>query len=134
MKKTLSLSLALAFASAVSVFAADAPAGAPAAPAAAPAEGRKPAKVQMLPFRGKLAAVDKQAKTITVGERVFQITAQTRLIKAAKPCALDDVVVGEDVAGAYKAVEGKLEAVTVRFGARPEPAPKAAPAKKPAAK
>jgi hypothetical protein len=73
------------------------------------------------PFRGKLAAADKAAKTITVGERTFQITSDTRIMKAGKPATLDDAVVGEDVGGSYDKGEGdKLVAKMVRFGPRPE--------------
>src|SRR5437868_1540907 len=47
------------------------------------------------PFHGKLAKVDKVAKTITVGKRSFQITSETKLKKTGgKPATLDDGVVG----------------------------------------
>ncbi len=73
------------------------------------------------PFRGKIAAVDKSAKTITVGERTFQVTSETRLMKAGKPATLDDAVVGEEVGGSYEKGEGdKLVARMVRFGPRPD--------------
>lgn len=85
----------------------------------APAEAKKAVKAKIIPFTGKLTAVDKQAKTITVGERVFQITSETRISKAGKPAILEDGVVGEEVAGAYRSAAGdKLEATTVRFGAK----------------
>lgn len=85
----------------------------------APAEAGKAAKGKSLPFTGKLTAVDKQAKTITVGERVFQITSETRITKSGKPATLEDGVVGEEAAGSYKTGEGgKLEVGTVRFGAK----------------
>lgn len=130
MKKFLLTSLLAVFTATTSLVAADAT---PATPAAAPA--KKAPKAQSVPFRGKLVSIDKMAKTITVGERVFQITSQTRLAKAGKPCALDDAVVGDEVGGAYKtAADGKLEALSVRFGAKPEATPKAKPEKKPAAK
>lgn len=74
-----------------------------------------------LPFRGKIGAVDKTAKTITVGERTFQITSQTRIMKAGKPATLDDAAVGEEIGGSYKkADDGKLIAQTIRIGPRPE--------------
>ena len=83
----------------------------------AAADAKKPAAAKPLPFTGKLAAVDKQAKTITVGERVFQITSETKITKANKPATLEDGVVGEEVAGSYKTSDGgKLEAGSVRFG------------------
>ena len=69
------------------------------------------------PFHGKLAAVDKVAKTIKVGESVYQITSQTKITKAGKPATLEDGVVGEEVAGYIRPTdEGKLVASSVRFG------------------
>ena len=74
-------------------------------------------KVNSIPFRGKVKSVDKTAKSITIGSRTFQITADTKLIKAGKPATLDDAVIGEEVGGAYvKADDGKLNATMVRFG------------------
>ena len=84
-----------------------------------PSKGEK--KRGVTPFNGKLAAVDKTAKTIKVGERTFQITSETKLHKGGKPATLDDAVVGEAVGGAARPTDdGKLAAVTVRFGPRPE--------------
>ena len=96
---------------------ADKPAGTPAADATKP---EKPGKGG--PFHGKLAALDKVAKTITVGKRTFQITSETRIKKAGKPATLDDGVVGETVSGYQKpAADGKLMATTVNFGPKPAP-------------
>ena len=69
------------------------------------------------PFHGKLAAVDKVAKTITVGKRTFQITAQTKIKKSGKPATLEDGIVGDAVSGYIKpSAEGKLTATTINFG------------------
>jgi hypothetical protein len=74
------------------------------------------------PFHGKLVAVDKVAKTITVGKRTFQITSETKIKKAGKPATLDDGVVGEEASGYIKPTEdGKLIATTVNFGPKPQP-------------
>jgi len=71
------------------------------------------------PFHGKLAAVDKIAKTIKVGESVYQITSATKITKDGKPATLEDGVVGEPVSGYVKPTEdGKMAATTVRFGAK----------------
>jgi len=64
--------------------------------------------------------VDKTAKTIKVGERTFHVTSETRIMKAGKPATLDDAVVGEEVGGTYKEADGKLNAVSLRLGPRPE--------------
>lgn len=88
-----------------------------------------------IPFRGKISKVDKAAMTITVGEtekaRTFQITSETRLMKAGKPAILDDAVVGEEIGGTYrKTDDGKLQALSVRLGPKPEKAPPARKRKK----
>ena len=69
------------------------------------------------PFHGKLAAVDKVAKTIKVGESVYQITSETKITKDGKPAMLEDGVVGELVSGYVKPTEdGKTPATKVNFG------------------
>src|SRR5512140_3640398 len=87
------------------------------------------------PFRGKLAAVDKVAKTITVGKRTFCLTPETKLRKNGQPAALEDGVIGELCSGYQKpADDGKLMATTVNFGTKPEAsqkAPRASPKPKP---
>jgi hypothetical protein len=78
-------------------------------------------EVQSLPFNGKLKSVDESAKTLTIANRTFQTTSETKFIKDGKPATLEDGVVGEIVGGAYrKADDGKLVATSVRFGAKPE--------------
>ena len=74
-------------------------------------------------FNGKLSAIDKNAQTLKVGERTFEITSETKITKAGKPATLSDGVVGEPVAGAYKKSEdGKMVATSIRFGAKTESA------------
>jgi hypothetical protein len=81
-------------------------------------------KARPIPFRGKIATVDKQAKTVKVGERTFNITSDSKLTKAGKPATLDDATVGEEVGGAYKeGTDKKLEVVSLRIGPRAD-APK----------
>lgn len=76
------------------------------------------------PFHGKLVAVDKTAKTISVGKRTFQITSDSKITKGGKPAQLADGVVGEEVSGYVKPTEtGKLVATTVHFGPKMEPKP-----------
>lgn len=92
-----------------------------------PAE-KKEAPARALPFRGKIAAVDKEAKTIKVGERTFHITTDTKMAKAGKQATLEDATVGETVGGSYReAADKKLNLVSLRIGPRPD-----APAKEPA--
>jgi len=69
------------------------------------------------PFHGKLAALDKSAKTVTVGKRTFQVTAETKIIKNEKPATINDGVIDDVVSGYYKtSSDGKLTLTTLRFG------------------
>jgi len=73
------------------------------------------------PFHGNLAAVDKVAKTIKLGESTYQVTSETKITKDGKPATLDDGVIGEPVSGYAKPTnDGKMAATTVRFGAKVE--------------
>ncbi|MGA2801818.1 MAG: hypothetical protein ABSE97_05550 [Verrucomicrobiota bacterium] len=80
----------------------------------------KPKKHSNLPFRGKLSAVDTNAKTLTVGTLTLQITPDTKITKDGQPATLSDGVVGQPVSGSYKKTDdGKLNnAVTVHFGVK----------------
>lgn len=94
-----------------------------------PAEKKAAAPAtRAVPFRGKIAAVDKSAKTIKVGERTFHVTSETRIVKAGKPSTLDEVKVDEEVGGAYREGDDKkMNLVSLRVGARPEAPKKDAP-------
>lgn len=103
--------------------------------AKAPAEKKEAVagekKEGAIPFKGKIAAVDKTTKTITVGERTFQITSTTTIKKDGKPAMLSDAVVGDEIGGSYlKADDGKLNAKSIRLGPKPETAAKKETAKK----
>lgn len=82
------------------------------------AAGKKPVAG---PFHGNLAALDARAKTITVGTRTFQITAETLIFKDGQPSTLTNGVVGGPVSGYVKPdADGKLNATKVTFGAKAE--------------
>ena len=69
------------------------------------------------PFRGHLVAVNKAAKSVTVGKRVFYVTAETKILKAGKPATLDQAVVGEEASGGFKtADDGRLIATKLNLG------------------
>ena len=97
----------------------------------AAADDKAAPAARALPLSGKIAAVDKQAKTVKVGERVFQVTATTRIIKDNKPATLDDAKVGDEVGISYREGDDKkLNLVSLRVGPKPDAAPKKdAPAK-----
>jgi len=85
-------------------------------PAETPAKPEK--KARAVPFRGKIGAVDKVAKTVTLESkekpRTFQITSETKIRKDKKPATLDDVAVGDSVGGSYREnAEGKMEVVSL---------------------
>jgi len=84
------------------------------------------------PFHAKLVAVDKTARTITVGKRTFLLTPETKFNKSGKPATLEDAVIGEQISGYVKPNDhGKLVATTVNLGPKNEEhAKKAAPKKK----
>jgi hypothetical protein len=69
------------------------------------------------PFHGKVAAIDKTARTIQVGKRTFYVSPDCKLTKAGQPAKLEDAVVGEECGGYMKpSPEGKLVATTLRLG------------------
>ena len=87
----------------------------------------KPAKTTKLPFHGKLKTMDAGAKTFTVGERTFQVTSETIVMKDGKPALLADAVVGEMVSGSFTTAEdGKLNVGKLNIGAKAVKAVKAA--------
>jgi hypothetical protein len=89
----------------------------PAAGKAPAAEKTDSAAKKAHPFHGKLAAVDKVAKTISLGKSTYYITSETKFKKADKPATLDDGVVGEDVSGYAKPGDGgRMVAASVTFG------------------
>jgi len=90
------------------------------APAASDQTTQTKPKKNLL-FHGNLKAVDASAKTITVGTLTLQITSDTKITKDGQPATLTDGVVGQPVSGAYtKTADGKLNALTVHFGAKPK--------------
>ena len=82
-----------------------------------------------MPLNGKIAAIDKTAKTITLeGKekgRVFYLTAQTRITVDGQPAKLDDLKVGEKVGGyARENPDGKRELASLNQGAKAPSQPK----------
>jgi hypothetical protein len=91
--------------------------------ASQPAEKKETSakKPTVLPFQGKVKSVDQTARTIAVGERVFQITPETKITRDDQPATLADAVAGDKVAGAYrKADDGKLHVTMIRLGVETE--------------
>jgi len=81
-------------------------------------------KQKQMPFRGKVSAVDKIAKTVMLEgkekSRTFQVTSASKLTNEGKPAVMDDVAVGQTVGGlARQTAAGKLEIVTLNIGVKP---------------
>ncbi|MGB7748544.1 MAG: hypothetical protein WBN75_14795 [Verrucomicrobiia bacterium] len=86
------------------------------APAASDQSTPAKPKKASLPFHGNLNAVDTNAKTLSVGTLMLQITSVTKITLDGQPATLSDGVVGEPVSGTYiKLDNGKLNALSVRF-------------------
>lgn len=83
-----------------------------------------------VPFHGPLTA--KTDASITVKERTFEVTSETKITKDGKPATLADGEIGKEVAGQYRNHEGKLIAKSIRFGAKPESKLEVKPEVKPA--
>ncbi|MBI3879430.1 MAG: hypothetical protein HY301_05125 [Verrucomicrobia bacterium] len=87
----------------------------PAVPAA-----EKEGKAKSVPYTGKVSAVDKVAKTVTLAtkekSRTYQVTAETKINKAGKPATLDDAVVGEEASAYGHEADGKYVAQSLRLG------------------
>jgi len=84
-------------------------------------EKKEPAekKQASIPFHGNIVTLDKNARTITVGKRIFQINSETKIFKSDKPATFADGAVGDYVTGSYKkSDDGKLIAHSVYFGGK----------------
>lgn len=83
------------------------------------------------PFHGTLTA--KTDASITLKERVFEVTSQTKITKDGKPATLADAEIGQSVGGQFRKEGGKQIALSIRFGDKPADKEKAKE-EKPAAK
>ena len=69
------------------------------------------------PFKGKVEAVDQDAKTFTVGDKQYSINEDTKLSNQGKETTFAELKVGELVRGiAQRAEDGKLVATFVMLG------------------
>ena len=94
----------------------DSPAKKPAA-----AESGAPAKKHVVPFHGKVSAVDATAMTVAIAKRTFNVTSETKIMKEGKPAIFADIAVGEKITGQYKKdAAGKLDAVSIYIGGKAE--------------
>lgn len=120
--KTIIISLFVSFYFAAGSFAqADGPK--PVVKAEKPAKEVAAKKPRPIPFNGPIVAVDKTAKTVTVGKnklRVFYVTPETRINRDRVPATLEQLGQGERVGGSYREnASGKLELVTINVNTNP---------------
>jgi hypothetical protein len=84
-------------------------------------EKKEPAekKQSPIPFHGNIVTLDKNARTLTIGKRMFFVTSDTKIFKSDKPATFADGVVGDYVTGSYKkGDDGRLVAHSVYFGGK----------------
>lgn len=93
------------------------------APASSPASSPAEMSGRALPFQGKIASVDKAAKTFTIeskkGEgRTFVVPDTVKPVKGSNaPATWDELTVGQIVRGTYrKNADGKSEIVSLQAG------------------
>ena len=113
---TLMVGLAFGLAPLITRAADDQPTGKPAPAPAADETKKKPGHV---PFHGKVTAIDKQKMAVSLEERVFIVTSETKITKANKPATFGDVTVGEEIRGSYRKTEdGKMNLLSLYIGAK----------------
>ena len=76
-----------------------------------------------VPFHGTLTA--KTDASISIKERVFEVTSETKITKDGKPATLAEGEIGKPVSGQYRKLEGKLVAKLIHLGGKPEAPEKA---------
>jgi hypothetical protein len=70
-----------------------------------------------VPFRGKLAKLDKIGKTLTVGSRTIRVTSETKITKSDKPATFEDGTENEPISGSIKkSDDGSWVAISVNYG------------------
>jgi len=82
------------------------------------------------PFHGELTA--KTDASITLKDRVFEVTSTTKITKDGKPATLADAKIGDAVGGQFRKDGGKQIALSIRFGEKPAEKEKAKHEKAPA--
>lgn len=99
------------------------------------AEKSEKAAPRARPIAGKIEAVDKTMKTLTLsGEKkqVLVVTSETKIVKGGKPATFADATVGEEIGGSVVEENGKLILKSLRVGTKPEEAGGSADPKGPA--
>jgi hypothetical protein len=96
-------------------------------PANAPATKKEKAKSNTYPLWGEVVAITSQTLTIKggqgKGDRMFTISAETKIHNDGKPATLEDIKVGRKVGGSVqKSADGSSKMLTINVGAAQEAA------------
>ena len=95
------------------------PAGSPAATTAASPAAKAPRPVA---YNGNATAIDKTAKTFTIGKtktRTIKVTDDTKIMKGTASATFADITDGQYVTGSYmKKEDGSMEAKSVNIGGK----------------
>lgn len=76
-------------------------------------------------IHGKISAVDKEAKTITVGGKTVTVDDTTVITDAGKPTKFENLKTGSDTTISTFMLGGKLTAVSIKTGVVAVPLPAA---------
>ncbi len=68
------------------------------------------------PVAGKITAVDKEAKTISVGDRVIAVDETTIITNSGKPAKLEDLKPGTEATVSVFMLGEKVTAVSIKTG------------------
>lgn len=68
------------------------------------------------PVTGKISAVDKEGKTITVADRMIAVDDTTIITNAGKPAKLEDLKVGTEASVSVFLLGEKVTAVSIKTG------------------
>jgi Cu/Ag efflux protein CusF len=74
-------------------------------------------------LRGKITAVDKDAKTVTVAGKTVAVDDTTLITDSGKPAKLENLKIGTDATVATFMLGGKLTATSIKTGAVAATAP-----------
>ncbi len=115
--------------------AADKKAASPAPKEAAAEAAEAPAKkARAIPFYGNLTAMDKAAKSFTIGKlksRTIMVVESTKVTKSGSPATFADLSDNDYVTGSYmKKEDGTLEAKSLKIGGKTDAEKAAASASK----
>ena len=74
-------------------------------------------------FQGKVSSVDKSAQTVVVGDKTYQFLRTSQITREQQPASVNDLAVGDTVAGKYKRSDaGNMEVLKLDIVAKADTA------------